>query len=79
MVPALPASKVRSGVKRKKNRRPGKIKRMRMRSLKESVTGSTAEEPAGTSPSQPSPGPSAARSGYGEDVGGVLCRYILRY
>ena len=53
-VPALPAPKMRSGVKRKKNPRPGKLKRMR--SLKESVAGSAAEEPAGISPSQPSHG-----------------------
>ena len=36
-VPALPTPKVRSGVKRKKNPRPGKLKRLRMRSSKESL------------------------------------------
>ena len=46
-VPALPTPKVRSGVKRKKNPRPGKLKRMKLRSLRESTTGSTAEEPVG--------------------------------
>ena len=69
-VPALPAPKMRSGVKRKKNPRPGKLKRMRMRSLKESVAGSAAEEPAGVSPSQPSHGSSRERSGFGERVSG---------
>jgi hypothetical protein len=36
-VPALPNPKVRSGVKRKKNPRPGKLKRSRMRSSRGSV------------------------------------------
>ena len=54
-VPALPTPKVRSGVKRKKNPRPGKLKRMKFRSLRESTAGSTAEELVGASPSQPSP------------------------
>ena len=67
-VPALPAPKVRSGVKRKKNPRPGKLKRMKMRSLRESAAGSTAEEPVGVSLSQPSPGSSGARKGFGESV-----------
>ena len=70
VVPALPAPKVRSGVKQKKDPRPGKMKRMRMRSLKESMASSTAEEPAGIPPSQPSPGPSGVRNGFGEDVSG---------
>ena len=69
-VPAQPASKVRSSVKRKKNPRPGKLKRMRMRSLKESAAGSTAEELVGVSLSQPSPGSSGARNGFRESVSG---------
>ena len=69
-VPALPAPKVRSCVKRKKNSRPGKLKRMKMRSLRESGAGSTAEEPVGVSSSQPSPGSSIARNGFGESVSG---------
>jgi len=69
-VPALPTPKVRSGVKRKKNPRPGKLKRLRMRSSKESVAESNAEEPVDLPPSQPSPGPSRDRSGFGESVSG---------
>jgi len=69
-VPALPTPKVRSGVKRKKNPRPGKLKRLRMRSSRESVAESNVEEPVGLSLSQPSPGSSRDRSGYGESVSG---------
>ena len=69
-VPALPAPKKRSGVKRKKNPQPGKIKRMRMRSLKEDAAGSTAEEPVGNPLSQPSPGSSGVRNGSGGTVSG---------
>ena len=69
-VPALPTPKVRSGVKRKKNPKPGKLKRLRMRSSRESVAESNAEEPVGLSPSQPSPGSSRGRSGFGESVSG---------
>jgi len=45
--PALSTPKKRSGVKKKNSSRPGKLKRMRMRRLKVSGAGSTAEEPAG--------------------------------
>jgi len=69
-VPALPAAKVRSGVKRKKNPRPGKLKRSRLRSARESAAGSNAEEPVGLSSPQPSPGSSRDRSGVGESVSG---------
>ena len=65
-VPALPTPKVRSGVKRKKSSKPGKLKRLRMRSSRESVAESNAEEPVGLSPAQPSPGSSRGRSGFGE-------------
>ena len=68
----LPNPKVRSGVKRKKSSKPGKLKRLRMRSSKESVGESNAEEPVGLSPSQPSPGSSRGRSGFGESVSGPL-------
>ena len=64
----LPNPKVRSGVKRKKSSKPGKQKRMRMKSSRESVPESNAEEPVGLSPSQPSPGSSRGRSGFGESV-----------
>jgi len=56
-------------VKRKKSSKPGKQKRMRMRSAREA--GSRAEEPVDLSPSQPSPGSSRGRSGFGESVLGV--------
>ncbi len=69
---ALPNPKVRSGVKRKKSSKPGKQKRMRMKSSRESVAESNAEEPVGLSPSQPSPGSSRGRSGFGESVSGPL-------
>ena len=65
-------------MKRKKNPRPSKLKRMRMRSLKESAAGSTAEEPLGVSPSQPSPGSSGARNGFGESVSGPQRRMAMR-
>ena len=68
--PALSTLKKRSRVKREKNPRSGKLKRMRMRSLKENAAGSTAEEPVGVSPSKPSPGSSGARNGLGENVSG---------
>jgi len=64
----LPNPKVRSGVKRKKSSKPGKQKRMRMRSAREAAAGSRAEEPVDLSPSQPSPGSSRGRSGFGESV-----------
>ena len=64
--------KVRSGVKRKKSSKPGKQKRLRMKSSRESVAESNAEEPVGLSPSQPSPGSSRGRSGFGESVSGPL-------
>ena len=67
-VPALLTPKVRLGVKRKKNPRPGKLKRLRMRSSRESVAESNVEEPVGLSSSQPSPGSSRDRSGFGESV-----------
>ena len=69
-VPALPYPKPRSGVKRKKNPRPGKLKRIRMKSSRGSVAESDAGEPVGLSPSQPSPGSSRDRSGLGESVSG---------
>jgi len=69
-VPALLTPKVRLGVKRKKNPRPGKLKRLRMRSSRESVAESNVEEPVGLSSSQPSPGSSRDRSGFGESVSG---------
>ena len=68
----LPNPKVRSGVKRKKSSKPGKQKRLRMKSARETVAGSRAEEPVGLSPSQPSPGSSRGRSGFGESVSGPL-------
>jgi len=46
----LPNPKVRSGVKRKKSSKPGKQKRLRMRSSQD-VAESNAEEPVGLSPS----------------------------
>ena len=58
----------RSGIKRKSCLRPGKLKRMRMRSLKEIGAGSTAEEPAGIPQSQPAPGSSRVRDEYGGTV-----------
>ena len=61
---------MRSGVKRKKNPRPGKLKRLRMRSSKESVAEANAEEPVGLPPSQPSPGASRDRTGFGESASG---------
>jgi len=64
--------KVRSGVKRKKSSKPGKQKRMRMRSAREAAAGSRAEEPVDLSPSQPSPGSSRSRIGFGESVSGPL-------
>ncbi len=67
-VPALLTPKVRLGVKRKKNPRPGELKRLRMRSSRESVAESNVEEPVGLSSSQPSPGSSRGRSGFGESV-----------
>ena len=56
--------------KREKNPRSGKLKRMRMRSLMEGAAGSTAKEPAGIPPSQPSPGLSGARNGFRVSVSG---------
>jgi len=60
----------RSGIKRKSCLRPGKLKRMRMRSLKEIGAGSTAEEPAGIPQSQPAPGSSRVR----DESGGTVSR-----
>ena len=57
-------------MKRKKNPRPGKLKRLRMRRSRESVAESNVEEPVGLSSSQPSPGSSRDRSGFGESVSG---------
>ena len=59
-------------MKRKKSSKPGKKKSMRMKSSRESVAGSNVEEPVGLSPSQPSPGSSRGRSGFGESVSGPL-------
>ena len=67
----LPNPKVRSGVKRKKSSKPGKQKRLRMRSSRD-VAESNAEEPVGLSPSQPSPGSSRGRSGFGGSASGPL-------
>jgi len=69
-IPALGILKKRSGVMREKNPRSGKLKRMRMRSLMEGAAGSTAKEPAGIPPSQPSPGLSGARNGFRVSVSG---------
>ena len=66
--PALNPSKKRSGVKRKSVSRPGKLKRLRMRSLRDSGVGSSAGESASTSLGQPVPGSSGARNGSGEEV-----------
>ena len=60
-------------MKRKKSSKPGKQKRMRMKSSRESVAESNAEEPVGLSPSQPSPGSSRGRSGF-RRVSPGLCR-----
>ena len=68
--PALSTLKKRSRMKREKNPRSGKLKRMRMRSLKENAAGSTDEEPVGVAPSQPSPGSYGARNGFRESVSG---------
>jgi len=68
----LPSSKARSGVKRKKTSKPGKQKRMRMRSAREAAAESRSEEPVGLSPSQPSPGSSRGRNGLGESASGPL-------
>jgi len=54
--PALNPLKKASGVKRKSSSRPGKLKMIKMRSMRESGAGSTVEEPVGISPSQPTPG-----------------------
>ena len=55
-------------MKRKNSSRPSKLKRMR--SLKVSGAGSTAEEPAGIPQCQPTPGPSGVRNDFrGEDAG----------
>ena len=68
----LPSSKARSGVKRKKSSKPGKQKRMKMKSVREAAAGSRVGEPVGLSPSQPSPGSSRGRSGFGESISGPL-------
>ncbi len=67
-----PEKKVGSHFIEKKNPRPGKLKRMRMKSSRGSVAESDAGEPVGLSPSQPSPGPSRDRSGFGESISGPL-------
>ncbi len=59
-------------MKRKKSSKPGKQKRVRMRSAREAAAGSRAEEPVDLSPSQPSPGSSRSRIGFGESVSGPL-------
>ena len=66
--PALNPPKKRSGVKWKTSSRPGKLKRMKMRSLRESGTGLTAGEPAEAPSSQPTPGSHGVRN----DLGGVV-------
>ena len=66
--PTLNPSKKRSGVKRKSVSRPGKLKRLRMRSLRDSGVGSSAGESVGTSLDQPAPGLSGVRNGSGEEV-----------
>jgi len=68
--PALSTPKKRSRVKRRNSSRPSKLKRMRMRSLKVSGAGSTAEEPAGIPQSQPTPGPSGVRNDFRGEVSG---------
>ena len=62
--PARSTPKKRSGVKKEKNQRSGKLKRMSLMSLREGAVGSSAEEPAGIPLSQPSPGLSRARNGF---------------
>ena len=57
-------------VKRKASKRPGKLKRMRMRSLKEKEAGSNVEELVGTPLSQPTPGPSGVRNDFGGESSG---------
>ena len=42
--------------KRKKSSKPGKQKRMKLKSAREAAAGSRVGEPVGLSPSQPSPG-----------------------
>ena len=66
--PTLNPSKKRSGVKRKSVSRPGKLKRLRMRRLRDSGVGSSAGESVGTSLDQPAPGLSGVRNGSGEEV-----------
>jgi len=66
--PTLNPSKKRSGLKRKSVSRPGKLKRLRMRSLRDSGVGSSAGESVGTSLDQPAPGPSRVRNDSGEEV-----------
>jgi len=68
--PALSTPKKRSRVKRRNSSRPSKLKRIRMRSLKVSGAGSTAEEPAGIPQSQPTPGPSGVRNDFRGEVSG---------
>ena len=48
-----------------------------MRSMKKSGAGSTAEEPAGTPPSQPTPGSSGVRNDFGGVVSGASRRMAV--
>ena len=66
--PTLNPSKKRSGIKRKALPCPGKLKRLKMRRLRDSGVGSTAEESVGTSLDQPAPGSSGVRSDFREEV-----------
>ena len=66
--PTLNPSKKRSGIKRKALPRPGELKRLKMRSLRDGGVGSTAEESGGTSLDQPAPGSSGVRSDFREEV-----------
>ena len=66
--PTLNPSKKRSGLKRKSVSRPDKLKRLRMRSLRDSGVGSSAGESVGTSLDQPAPGSSGVRNDSGEEV-----------
>ena len=66
--PTLNPSKKRSGIKRKAVPCPRKLKRLKMRSLRDSGVGSTAGESVGTSLDQPATGSSGFRSDFREKV-----------
>ena len=66
--PALSPPRKRSGIKRKSVSHPGKLKRLRMRNLRDSGVGSSAGESVGTFLDQPAPGSSGVRNDSGEEV-----------